>query len=134
MPPAYSKTGYLVLGRIVERVTGRSYGEEIGRRVIRPLRLRGTWMPETSPWIPGPHPHGYAPVRRDGEIRLVDFTEVNPSVMDASGELISTTRDLDRFFDALLGGLLRFALGTLRGTFRICAVAQATGSERPGAA
>jgi D-alanyl-D-alanine carboxypeptidase len=31
---------------------------------------------------------------------------MNPSVMGAGGEMISTTRDLNRFFDALLGGRL----------------------------
>jgi D-alanyl-D-alanine carboxypeptidase len=100
---AYSNTGYLVLGRIVEEVTGRSYGEEIERRVIRPLRLRGTSLPGTSPRIPGPHPHGYVPIRQRG---LVDYTRMNPSVFGAAGELISTTADLNRFFAALLGGRL----------------------------
>jgi len=103
---AYSSTNYLLLGQIVEEVTGRSYDEEIERRVIRPLRLRGTSMPGTSPRIREPHPHGYVPTLQDGEVRLLDYTEMNPSVMGASGEIISTTRDLNRFFAALLGGRL----------------------------
>jgi len=103
---AYSNTNYLLLGQIVEEVTGRSYGEEMERRVIRPLRLRGTSVPGTSPRIRGPHPHGYVPTLQDGEMHLLDYTEMNPSVMGASGEMISTTRDLNRFFAALLGGRL----------------------------
>lgn len=103
---AYSNTNYILLGQIVERVTGRPYGEEIQRRVIWPLRLRGTSVPGTSPLIPEPHPRGYAPTLENGEMVLIDFTEMNPSVMGASGEMISTTRDLNRFFDALLGGRL----------------------------
>jgi D-alanyl-D-alanine carboxypeptidase len=99
---AYSNTGYILLGRIIQKITGRSYGQEIERRIIRPLALRGTSMPGTSPRIPGPHPHGY--VR--AEQGLVDYTEMNPSVMGASGDMISTTADLNRFFDALLGGRL----------------------------
>ena len=101
----YSNTNYLMLGQIVEEVTGRSYGREIERRVIRPLRLHGTSVPGTSPRIRGPHPHGYVPTGPDGE-DLLDYTEMNPSVMGASGEMISTTRDLNRFFDALLRGRL----------------------------
>jgi len=103
---AYSNTNYLLLGRIIEKVTGRSYGEEIERRVIRPLRLRGTAIPGTSPRILGPHPHGYVPTLQNGEIQLLDYTEMNPSVMGAGGEMISTTRDLNRFFAALLSGRL----------------------------
>ena len=39
---AYSSTGYLLLGQIIEEVTGRPYSREIQRRVIQPLRLHGT--------------------------------------------------------------------------------------------
>ncbi|MBB2943486.1 D-alanyl-D-alanine carboxypeptidase [Actinoplanes lutulentus] len=97
---SYSNTNYLLLGQIIEKVTGRSYGAEIERRIISPLRLRGTSVPGTSPRIPGPHPHGYVPTL-DG---LLDYTRMNPSIMGASGEIISTTADLNRFFRALLGG------------------------------
>jgi D-alanyl-D-alanine carboxypeptidase len=102
----YSNTGYLLLGQIVEEVTGRSYGEEIDRRIIRPLRLRGTSIPGTSPRIHGPHPHGYVPTQQNVEMQLLDYTQMNPSVMGASGEMISTTKDLNLFFAALLGGRL----------------------------
>jgi len=104
---SYSNTGYLLLGQIVEKVTHRSYGKEIERRVIRPLQLDHTVVPGTSPWIPGPHPHGYVPIKQDdGAPKLVDFTVWNPSVFGAAGELISTTSDLNRFVKALLGGRL----------------------------
>jgi D-alanyl-D-alanine carboxypeptidase len=103
---AYSNTNYVLLGRVIERVTGQPYGEEIRRRIIRPLRLHGTYIPGTSTRIRGPHPHGYVPARLDGEVRLLDYTEMNPSVMGASGEMTSTTADLNRFFAALLGGRL----------------------------
>ncbi|MEK8104624.1 serine hydrolase domain-containing protein [Micromonospora sp. M12] len=101
---AYSNTPYLLLGQLVQRVTDRSYGDEIERRVIHRLWLRGTSVPGTSPHIPGPHPHGYLPTEPNGD--LVDYTEMNPSVLGAGGEMISTTRDLNRFFAALLGGRL----------------------------
>ncbi|WP_030682873.1 serine hydrolase domain-containing protein [Streptomyces sp. NRRL B-1347] len=103
---AYSNTGYLLLGQIIEKVTGRPYGEEIERRVIRPLRLRGTSVPGTDPRIRGPHPHGYVPIRQATGERLVDLTTMNPSLLGAGGEMISTTHDLNRFMAALLGGRL----------------------------
>jgi D-alanyl-D-alanine carboxypeptidase len=103
---AYSNTGYVLLGEIIEKASGHPYGVEIDRRLIRPLGLTGTSMPGNSARIPGPHPHGYVPELLDGETHLVDLTAMNPSVMGASGEIISTTADLDRFFAALLGGRL----------------------------
>ncbi|MCG5468906.1 beta-lactamase family protein [Micromonospora sp. LAH09] len=101
---AYSNTNYILLGQIIEKVTGRSYGKEIKRRIIRPLRLTGTVMPRTTPRIVGPHPYGYVP--KDADSNLVDYTKMNPSVLGPGGEMISTTSDLNQFFAALLGGRL----------------------------
>ncbi|MEV0797861.1 serine hydrolase domain-containing protein [Kribbella sp. NPDC050281] len=104
---SYSNTNYTLLGEIVRKATGHSYADEIERRIIKPLRLRDTEMPGTSPRIRGPHPHGYLPVQRsENDVELVDFTEMNPSLFGAGGELISTTADLNRFFTALLDGQL----------------------------
>ena len=103
---SYSNTNYLLLGEVIKKVTGRSYGREIERRIIRPLHLRGTEMPRTSPRIPGPHPHGYVPTQEGDDPHLIDFTRMNPSVMGAGGELISTAKDLNHFFAALLRGRL----------------------------
>jgi D-alanyl-D-alanine carboxypeptidase len=102
---SYSSTGYLLLGQIIERVTGRSYDTEIERRIIEPLALHGTSMPGTSPRIPGPLPHGYVLIAADGgPPQPVDYTRSNPSVLGAAGEMISTTGDLNRFFSELLTG------------------------------
>ncbi|WP_329005252.1 beta-lactamase family protein [Kribbella sp. NBC_00709] len=98
----YSNTNYLLVGEIIKKVTGRTYAEEIERRIIRPLGLHGTTMPGASVRIPGPHPHGYVP--KDGG--QLDFTEMNPTLFGAGGDIISTTHDLNRFFAALLGGHL----------------------------
>lgn len=103
---SYSNTNYLLLGEVIEAATGRSYAQEIERRIIRPLRLRGTSLPGTTERIPGPHPHGYVPITSDDGERLVDYTESNPSVMGAGGEIISTAADLTRFYAALLRGRL----------------------------
>jgi D-alanyl-D-alanine carboxypeptidase len=97
----YSSTGYIILGMLIERVTGRPYGEEISRRILRPLHMRETSFPGTGTRIPGPHAHAYVP---DGYGGVIDVTEINPSVMGASGELITTAADLNRFTSALLDG------------------------------
>jgi D-alanyl-D-alanine carboxypeptidase len=102
----YSNAGYLLLGMVVERVTGHSYGSEVRRRVIDRLDLHGTRMPGTDPLIHGPHPHGYLPLEEDGAVRPVDLSVMNPSVFGAAGEIVSTTHDLNRFFAALLDGTL----------------------------
>lgn len=102
----YSNTNYLLLGMLIERITGQPYGVAVRDRIIRPLGLRHTSVPGTDPYIRGPHAHGYLPLADDGSDRLVDITAFNPSLLGSAGEMLSTTRDLNRFFGALLGGRL----------------------------
>ncbi|WP_433833161.1 serine hydrolase domain-containing protein [Actinoplanes sp. CA-015351] len=97
----YANTNYILLGLLIERVTGSAYAAEIRRRILRPLRLHGTEMPGTDPHLRGPHPHGYVPAPGP-----VDITVFNPSLAGAAGEIISTTADLNTFFRALVGGRL----------------------------
>ncbi|ROQ59163.1 alkaline D-peptidase [Streptomyces sp. 840.1] len=100
----YSNTNYLLAGMLIEVVTGHPYGEEIRRRVIEPLGLHDTSVPGDDTSIPGPHPRGYA---RPGEdAPLMDITAFNPSIASASGEMISSGTDLNRFLDALVRGKL----------------------------
>ncbi|MEU9144929.1 serine hydrolase domain-containing protein [Streptomyces sp. NPDC048349] len=102
---AYSNTNYVVAGLIVQKVTGRPLGEEMDRRVIKPLGLRHTSFPSAGDMtIREPHPRGY---RRDSAgAPLRDVTEIDPSAAWAAGQLISTNSDLNRFFTALLAGRL----------------------------
>ncbi|MEU3370335.1 serine hydrolase domain-containing protein [Streptomyces sp. NPDC006711] len=100
----YSNTGYLLAGMLIERVTGHPYGEEIRRRIIEPLALRQTSVPDDASQIRGPHPRGYARPGKDAQLQ--DITALNPTVAGASGSMISSGADFNRFLDALLGGEL----------------------------
>lgn len=102
----YSNTNYVLAGMIVAKISGRSYAEEIERRVIKPLGLRATTLPGTSPRIPGPHGRGYSKLEDTPDAKIYDTTELNPSWGGAAGEIISTAGDLNRFYRALLGGEL----------------------------
>ena len=107
----YADTNYLVLGQVIERVTGHSVGSEITSRIIRPLRLTGTSYPEHDPAIRGRHLHGYLPADLPGQpyadqAHLTDFTAETVDQTGPAGALISTGPDLLRFFQALLGGRL----------------------------
>lgn len=100
---SYSNTNYVVIGLLIEEVTGSPYQRAVEQRILKPLRLKDTVLPRGSVDIPGPHAHGYYP---SAEGKPVDVTRLNPSWGGAAGEMISTTRDLDTFMIALLGGRL----------------------------
>ncbi|MFS8096297.1 beta-lactamase family protein [Lentzea alba] len=100
---SYSNTNYIVAGLLISKITGRPYQREVEQRILKPLRLKDTSLPLNSVDVPGLHAHGYLP---DADGKPVDVTRLNPSWGWAAGEMISTTRDLDAFLEALLGGKL----------------------------
>jgi D-alanyl-D-alanine carboxypeptidase len=103
---SYSNTNYILAGQLIERLTGTSYATQIRQRILHPLGLRETLLPGSWPTIPGPHAHGYYAYPQDNGLAVIDAAKVNPTWAGSAGEIISTTRDLDRFITALFGGRL----------------------------
>ncbi|MEV4253520.1 serine hydrolase domain-containing protein [Spirillospora sp. NPDC049652] len=100
----YCNTGYLLLGMIIQKVTGNPWNVEVRDRILRPLAMDDTTFPGESPRIRGPHARGYQLFETGG---LTDVTENRDSAWaGAAGGLISTTADLDRFLRALDAGRL----------------------------
>ncbi|ONI92316.1 alkaline D-peptidase [Saccharothrix sp. ALI-22-I] len=102
----YTNTNYTLALLLIEKVTGRSYAEEMQRRILRPLGLRGTVVPGASPEILGPHAHGYYRYQDAGQWKVVDVARQNLSLLAGAGDMISTTQDLRTFISALMGGKL----------------------------
>lgn len=104
---SYSNTNYILLGLVVEAVTGRTVGEELESRIFRPLGLNATSLPSTRA-MPAPYAHGYLS-RGNGFVpspgRRVDVTSwFDPSWAWAAGAIVSNGIDLTRFYAALLSG------------------------------
>ncbi|WP_209648661.1 serine hydrolase domain-containing protein [Kibdelosporangium banguiense] len=103
---SYANINYMLAGLLIEKITGRPYGDALQRRILRPLGLQDTMVPGTWPEIPRPHAHGYYRYQEAGEWKVVDITRQNPSWASSAGEMISTTKDLHTFFTALNRGKL----------------------------
>lgn len=100
---AYSNTNYNLLGLVIEKSTGRSWREEVRRRIVQPLGLEDTYLPEPGDHsITGSHVRGYQPF----EGQMVDLTEIDPSMAGAAGggALVTTASDLAQFLNAVLAG------------------------------
>lgn len=101
----YVGVNYTLLGLLIEKTTGCSYEQQVSQRILRPLGLRQSSFPGADPRIAGPHNHGYQAVKRsDGTTELRDVTMWNVTDVWATGNLISTTADLERFLNALFRG------------------------------
>lgn len=99
----YSNTNTVILGMIIEQVTGNLLGDEIQKRILEPLGLSGTIYPVT-PDMPVPFSRGYAVF--DPEIGLMDVTFSDPSASAGSGAMISKLSDLRKWGEALGKGAL----------------------------
>ncbi len=103
----YSDTNYILLGMVIESITGRSLYEEVDERILRPLELRNT-VPSDGRLIPG-LVQGYAgpgnPFTGTDEVLLADGRYVlNPQFEWAGGGYASTTEDLARWAEAVYEG------------------------------
>ncbi|MBF2003219.1 MAG: serine hydrolase [Synechococcales cyanobacterium M58_A2018_015] len=99
---SYSNTNYILLGLIIEQVTGNSVAAEIRERILDPLGLENTFFAGAEA-IP-PTVSGYWDVNNDGN--LDDVSNLSLSWAGAAGALVSNTQDLIRFAEALFGGEL----------------------------
>ncbi|MGV9362145.1 serine hydrolase domain-containing protein [Amycolatopsis sp. NPDC003731] len=102
---SYSNTGYNVLALLVEKLTGRRFEQVLADWITGPLHLTDTFLPRDFPLVPRPAIRGYEqlyPAPRG----LTDVTVYNLSRYFGAGNIISSAADLNRFFDALLGGSL----------------------------
>jgi D-alanyl-D-alanine carboxypeptidase len=97
---SYSNTGYVVLGMIVEKAAGRPWQEEVESRILKPLGMNHTYLPGTTSTLRRPHADGYQ-VFASGE-----RTDVTEQIVPDLGGYVSTTADVNRFFQGLLGGKL----------------------------
>ncbi|WP_318212828.1 MULTISPECIES: serine hydrolase domain-containing protein [unclassified Streptomyces] len=99
----YSNSNLVLLGLVIEKVTGQRLGDFIERRVLRPAHLRHTLFPE-GPEFPEPHARGYTDQTLNGTI--ADATDWNPSWAWAAGAMISDLHDLRRWAKILATGEL----------------------------
>ncbi|MFF7866251.1 serine hydrolase domain-containing protein [Streptomyces qaidamensis] len=103
---AYSNTNYLLAARVIEKATGNDYGDEIDRRIIDPLHLASTSVPTTRVTLPRPGSRAYSKLAKTDTGPTYDVTELNPRLAYGSGQMVSSSADLTRFYSALLGGRL----------------------------
>ncbi len=101
-PGVYSNTNYLLLGELLEHVTGTPVEKHIARSVIEPAGLAHTGFP-VGPRIEEPHSRIYEAMF--GSIDPPrDYSVYDMSWVMTGAGLISTVEDLNRFYGKLLGG------------------------------
>lgn len=98
----YSNTGYSILGKIIERVTGKSYSQFLEQDIMAPMGMTSSTMPfaGNDQKMPVPYAKGYI-FSNEGTL---DVSTSNISANVAEGNLITTPKDLSNFAKKLLSG------------------------------
>ncbi|MBM9623809.1 serine hydrolase domain-containing protein [Streptomyces zhihengii] len=99
----YSNTNLVLLGLVVEKVSGRRLADFLDQRVLRPARLHHTLLPADASFS-APHPRGYTNQTLTGAVE--DSTDWNPSWAWAAGAMISDLHDLRRWAGIVATGEL----------------------------
>lgn len=101
---SYSNAGFVVLGMLLEQVTGTDLEHLLRQRVFRPAGMRHSDFPD-EPQVRGPFlvESAYVGEEEGGWRGLGHF---DPDVFGAAGAVTSTTADLLAFTDGLLTGRL----------------------------
>ena len=119
----YCNTNTVLLGLIIEKVTGMSASDAFKKRIFEPLGMKQTSLPLPAEWqLPDPHPHGYQFLTNaetidsyevpkdklaaalDGTFKPLDETDSSPSWAWTAGGAVSTAADLATYVKAMVGG------------------------------
>ncbi|MFE0648630.1 serine hydrolase domain-containing protein [Streptomyces sp. NPDC059534] len=101
----YSNANFVVVGMLIEKVTGRPVADAYKQRIFKPLKLRNTSYVHPDTRIKGLHVRGYLHPDAAGD-PLVDSTEQTVSWAQSAGAVISDPADLNTFTSALMRGRL----------------------------
>jgi CubicO group peptidase (beta-lactamase class C family)/uncharacterized protein YneR len=95
----YSNSGYILLGHLVEKVSGESYPDFLQENIFRPLGMKDSGYDSNSEIIPR-RARGYSPSSKGP----VNAGFIHMSIPFSAGALYSTTEDLLRWERGLFGG------------------------------
>jgi D-alanyl-D-alanine carboxypeptidase len=98
----YSNTGYSMLGKIIERVSGKSYADFVTSELLKPNGLTNTTVVDkgTDQLLPNPFVKGYE--WADGQVEDVTKSNMSPHV--AEGSVTTTPKDLATWAKKLFTG------------------------------
>lgn len=99
----YSNTNTILIGKIIEKLTGNSWQGEIKKRIIDPLGLKNTQTANGTEMF-GNYSHGYMQLD-SASPKLTDVTTYyDVTWASAAGDIISDIHDIKIYLRALGGG------------------------------
>lgn len=98
---AYNNSGYVLLGAIIEKVSGKSYETFLRERIFAPLHMEHTGYEESSKLVPG-RAKGYD----EANGSFINAAYLSMALPFSAGALVSTVDDLAKWDQALYSNRL----------------------------
>lgn len=96
----YSNTNFVLLGYIIEKITKKTYSEELKERIVSKIGLKDTYYGgKTS--VKNNEARSYA-----FAVKWMPAEETDISIFSGAGAILSTPTDLTKFIEALFAGKL----------------------------
>ena len=97
---SYSNSGYLLLGLIIEKLTGKSYQDALKKRITSKIGLKDTYTATGNIDVNRNESLTYFKTGGDWK----QGPETHPSLLFSAGAIVSTPNDLAKFIHALFDG------------------------------
>ena len=94
---SYSNSGYILLGLILEKLTGKPYGEALKDRITSKIGLKDTYIATGNIDVNKNESLTYRNLGGDWK----QEPETHPSILFSAGAIVSTPNDLTKFIQAL---------------------------------
>jgi D-alanyl-D-alanine carboxypeptidase len=98
----YSNSGYFILGLILEKLSGKPYGEVLAERITAKIGLRDTYVAIGSIDVNNNESLTYFRLGNEWK----PGGETHPSLLFSAGAIVSTPNDMAKFIQALFDGKL----------------------------
>lgn len=96
----YNNADYIILGKIIERITGKTFEDALTERILKPLNMSNSGMVSQDKIIDKLADTYFY---RDPSKVLTNALPVYPNNWYAAGSMYSTADDIAKFSDALFG-------------------------------
>lgn len=97
----YSNSNFLLLGYIIQKITGKTYSEVLKANIINKLKLNNTYVGVASN-LSKNECYSYDWI----DNKWVKHSETDMSIPAAAGAIVATTYDVDKFITGLFSGKL----------------------------
>lgn len=92
----YCNTNYLLLGKIIEKLTDRNYFDVLRERIIEPLQLKHTY-----PYVYKNIPNLATPYHKEKDVTEYLDYRYFATIANAAGSIASTLTDMEKFYTSL---------------------------------